>query len=192
MVYNYEENEKLTISLGLANKKDRFLSLYPVPRDSKEKKVTWNLVFKGNEKLEFAENHKMYPYLFWESCDDNNGIELKEFLCVRNDEVEEKLDTILESKGLNYKERCDMITYWLPELKSSDYVKIGFLDQKLYDQYFPLEVTPLPKNMLRVFMVFQSCAFKVKSTVKAEKFLKNNEMDRNGSTVIEWGGMNMN
>jgi len=191
MVYNYEENEELTISLNLANPKDRFLSLYPVPRESKKNNVTWNLVFKGNETLQFAENHKLYPYLFWESCDNNNVIVLKEFVCVRNEEVEEKLDAILESKGLNYKERCDMITYWLAELKASEFVKIGFLDEKLYNQYFPLEVTPLPKNMLRVFMLFENCEFEEKSTVLSGRFLENKQFNRNGPTIIEWGGMNM-
>jgi len=187
LIYNYEENQKISVSLSLNNPRERFLTLYPVPKDFKKNTVTWNMVFKENEKLQFSENSKFYPYLFWESCNRNDEVALKDFICVKNEDVEEKLDVILENKGLNFKERCDMITYWLAELKSSNFMKIGFMDEKFYEESFPLEIIPTPKNILRVFMVFQNCDLEEKSTVNS--FQKNHCFNRNGPTLIEWGGM---
>ena len=192
LLYNYKENEHITVSLALKNPKEKFVSVYPIPRDLKENSAKWNMIFKENEKLQFSENQKFYPYLFWESTNlEKENFSLNKFICLKSSEVEEKLDEILERKGLNFKERCDMITFWLAELKSSEFVKIGFLNEKVYESLFPLEICPQPANILRIFMIFENCDQEEKSTMENLDNGANN-FARNGPTVVEWGGMNLN
>lgn len=189
LLYNYEPNSTLTVSLRLQSPTDRFLSVYPLPDSPSKSQVLWRVVFEGTDRLRLCNSNKTYPYLFWESFSSSALFSLKSFLCLRSDEVEDKLDDILAIKGLNYKERCDMITYWLAELKASDYVKIGFLDEKLCNERFPLEVLPAPASVIRVFMVFESVGQQESSTVQG--FESSQGRERIGPTVVEWGGLNI-
>ncbi|CBJ30130.1 Ubiquitin family protein [Ectocarpus siliculosus] len=64
-----------------------------------------------------------YPYLFWEadSTDGlvcgNFGLEKTPSFCVAGNDAGLFLDVALERLGLNVRERCDVITYWLPQLE---------------------------------------------------------------------------
>ena len=54
------------------------------------------------------------------------------------------LDGALERLGLNVRERCDMITYWLPQLESSPFNVIYFVQTALYEKAPRLTVVPTP------------------------------------------------
>lgn len=45
--------------------------------------------------------------------------------------------------------------YWLPSILNHKYIALRFLPQYAYERAAPLEVTPLPDVMTRVFMLFK-------------------------------------
>ena len=65
------------------------------------------------------------------------------------------LDEALERLGLNVRERCDMITYWLPQLESSPFNAIYFVQTALYEKAARLTIVPAPDVTIRVFMAFR-------------------------------------
>ena len=65
------------------------------------------------------------------------------------------LDGALERLGLNMRERCDMVTYWLPQLEASNFNTIYFVRTVLYEQAARLTIVPAPDVTIRVFMAFR-------------------------------------
>ncbi|CAM9830566.1 unnamed protein product, partial [Ectocarpus fasciculatus] len=65
------------------------------------------------------------------------------------------LDDALERLGLSMRERCDMVTYWLPQLESSAFNIIYFVDVERYEKAAHLTIAPAPDVMIRVFMAFR-------------------------------------
>lgn len=65
------------------------------------------------------------------------------------------LDDALVRLGLNVRERCDMITYWLLQLEAYPFNVIYFVDVQRYAQVAKLDITPVPDVIIRVFMVFR-------------------------------------
>lgn len=67
----------------------------------------------------------------------------------------EFLEDALTRLGLNARERCDMITYWLMELEAYPFNAIQFVDYQHYARSAKLDITPSPDVVIRVFMVFR-------------------------------------
>lgn len=65
------------------------------------------------------------------------------------------LDGALERLGLNMRERCDMVTCWLPQLESSRFNVIYFVEVERYEQAARLTIVPTPDVTIRVFMAFR-------------------------------------
>ncbi|KAK0471013.1 hypothetical protein IW261DRAFT_1671852 [Armillaria novae-zelandiae] len=66
----------------------------------------------------------------------------------------EYLDRALSALCLHVEARTSFITYWLPEILKHDYVALHFLPQTAYSHAAPLEVSPKPDIVTRVFMLF--------------------------------------
>jgi len=49
----------------------------------------------------------------------------------------------------------DMTRYWLPFLLEHKYIALRFLPQASYEQAAPLDVSPTPDIVTRIFMVFK-------------------------------------
>lgn len=64
------------------------------------------------------------------------------------------LDKALARLGLNFRERCDMITYWLAQLLARPFNVIYFVEQQHYQEAAGLDISPSPDVIIRVFMVF--------------------------------------
>ena len=86
----------------------------------------------------------------------------------------------------NEKESCDFITYWLPVLLKNKLSLCSFQTQKFFDN-FEYEITPKPKTFLRVFMSIK----KLDKEIKVEE-QEIKEIKREGFTVVEWGGDEIN
>ena len=84
--------------------------------------------------------------------------------------------------GLNRKEANEFIVYWLPRMQENTYNLITFQDE-IYKNAAKLEITPNPDSVLRVFMVYRALEEKIEIE---EPVLE--PFDRNGFTVVEWGG----
>jgi hypothetical protein len=191
LFYNYQENQEISVEIKLKNEMSKFSSVYPKPKLLKENELCWKIKFLKNGMLENLENARKYPYLFWEA-DTWKESEIfyktmESFVCLKSEEVEERLDGILNQLGLNFTERCDFISYWLPILTSSPFVKISFLNEEIYERIASMNIYPTPKNILRLIMIIKTSNYFVESNLNIGNLMKN--IDRNDSLVIEWGGI---
>ncbi|CAM9561094.1 unnamed protein product [Ectocarpus sp. 12 AP-2014] len=188
----------------------RFSALYPKPPSSKLQQAStseailtggqqckWNVHASPDGSLEDLSTGREYPYLFWEadSCDGrvsrSFGLDDTRSFCVAGDAAGVFLDGALERLGLNMRERCDMVTYWLPQLESSPFNVIYFVDVKRYEKVARLTIAPAPDITIRIFMAFRGIdAYDAElDTAKIEDL---QAPARKGFVAVEWGGMNLN
>ncbi|KAF5371803.1 hypothetical protein D9758_003454 [Tetrapyrgos nigripes] len=63
------------------------------------------------------------------------------------------LDKALLKLGLHVEARTSFITYWLPSIVKHKYIAIRFLNQSAYERAAPLDVSPKPDVVTRIFML---------------------------------------
>ncbi|CCO36128.1 hypothetical protein BN14_10253 [Rhizoctonia solani AG-1 IB] len=120
------------------------------------------------------------------------------------EKVTSYIDDVLLALGLHTEARTSFITYWLPNLSKHKYIALKFLPQGEYEKAAPLNITPAPEVMTRVFMLFRgveesqvefwsdavemackdSTIWRDIVGIEIEKVL-----DKSLFRVLEWGGM---
>ncbi|EKD49846.1 MAG: hypothetical protein ACD_63C00031G0002, partial [uncultured bacterium] len=125
-----------------------------------------------------------YPYLFWEGQKKGGLSPTKGFVIAR-EEVETFLDSSLAEMGLNETEEADFVGFWLSKIleNKEPYFLFSFFGTQDFNKIAPLEITPKPDTLLRVFMYYDP--------LDEPKFILPQELkgvDRTGFTVVEWGG----
>ena len=101
---------------------------------------------------------------------------------VPGEDTAEFLEQKLAELGLNKKEANEFIVYWLPRMQGNVYNLITFQNE-IYTESAKLEITPEPDSVLRVFMVYKP----LKTVIEVEEPTIE-PFERNGFTVVEWGG----
>ena len=122
-----------------------------------------------------------YNYLYWEGS-ELGGWPMDEGFCVAGSDTAVFLEEALQKLGLTRREANEFIVYWLPLMEDNPYNLICFQGDA-YTDAAKLEVTPAPDTVIRVFMTYKPLAAPVEITPQ--------ELDapeRNGFTVVEWGG----
>ncbi|CAE6411005.1 unnamed protein product [Rhizoctonia solani] len=71
------------------------------------------------------------------------------------DKVTGYIDDALLALGLHTEARTSFITYWLPDLSKHAFIALRFLPQDEYEKAAPLNITPIPEVVTRVFMLFR-------------------------------------
>lgn len=127
---------------------------------------------------------EIYPYLFWEGYGLDYKSPTKGFV-VNKEEVGAFLAEKLKALGLNEKESQEFIEFWQPKLSVAPYYFITFVEQALFDSLAPLNVNPAPDTIIRVFMDYKP----LDRPINVEP-LEIRTPQRNGFTVVEWGGAN--
>ena len=128
------------------------------------------------------DDHTAYPYLFWEG----NGLDYhipKQGFVIEQAEVKNFLSTKLSEQGLEAKEYNEFISYWEPLMKEKPYYFITFVPQSEFDRLAPLDISPKPDTVIRVFMDYHGLDTPIK--VAPQTFTT---PERSGFTVVEWGG----
>lgn len=176
VIYLYPEKEiKVGVSLGFKGK-----DLYTWPHISNS--MDWAVTAKPDGMLTDAAGEE-YPYLFWEGeQEDMSYIDHTEGFVMKGSEVESFLVGKLKILGLNARERTDFITFWVPKMIGKENIFIRF-ETKAYDKAVPLNISPKPESMQRIYMVWR--AVPAGHTVKTQELVP---FARKGFTVIEWGG----
>lgn len=125
-----------------------------------------------------------YPYLFWEGH-KKNGLNVDQGFVVGKDELADFLPAALDKMGLNATETADFIEFWYPIMTSNseDYFFISFAGTADFNKVAPLDITPDPDTLIRVFMYYNPIS---KPFAVQEQNL--HSIPRNGFTVVEWGG----
>lgn len=124
-----------------------------------------------------------YDYLFYEA--ELNKLELpNEGWNVKYSDLENWFDNNLPKLGLNEKETRQFKEYWLNELPESNYYEIKMLDDKFLKQNMNLDITPIPDTLIRIEFYF-----KPTNSIKEINEPVIVTPNREGFTVVEWGGI---
>ena len=127
---------------------------------------------------------KEYNYLFWEGTSETE-YDLSRGFVVEGKDTAGFLEEKLAYLGLNEKERNEFIVYWLPRMEDNKYNLITF-QGKAYTEHAKLKISPEPDSILRVFMGYKPLDKAVDiPEQEVEPF------EREGFTVVEWGGAEM-
>lgn len=175
IIYLYPE-EEIEIEVKLGNKEQLTCS-YPKYIDG------WNVLAKPNGSLvDLTTNRSLYA-LYYESQSVTNLKMTNEGFVVKGENSAKFLEEKLAILGLNEREAEEFIVYWLPKLESNNYNYIRFLTEEEINENMPLNVMPVPDTTIRVIMVFKELDEPI--NVVEQKL---NHIERNGFTIVEWGG----
>lgn len=94
----------------------------------------------------------------------------------------------LKAIGLTEKESNDMISYWVPKMteKNTPYYQVGFLTSNQMNKFIPMNISPIPDSVLRVFLDYKALDTKPLTNPAPQQF---NKFIRSGFTLVEWGGL---
>ncbi len=143
----------------------------------------WNVV--ANLDGTIQSDGEKYPYLYYEAkIRDEYIVKPKTGYVVQSEDLKILFQTLLPKLGLNQKEMKEFKDYWEKALPKSPYYFVGVMDQKSIDQIEPLDINPNPDSIIRVRLYFEMLekSISVKQPVITTP-------QRNGFTVVEWGGM---
>ncbi|CAE6465775.1 unnamed protein product [Rhizoctonia solani] len=143
--------------------------------------INWRVDAKPNGTLLDHTTHREVTYLFWEAqtnpkslfsppatrpstptemstlaFDPASPILLpSQSALLPCEKVTNYIDDVLLTLGLHTEARTSFITYWLPQLSNHAFVALRFLAQEDYEKAAPLNITPAPEVIARVFMLFK-------------------------------------
>lgn len=172
VIYLYPEEEtEVRVELVFNG---RLTSTYPAYNSG------WNVTAKPDGTL-LGEDGREYYCLFWEGTSYVN-YKIEQGFVVPGTETEKFLEESLRALGLTDKEANEFIIYWLPRMEHNSYNLISFLGEQ-YTDNAALHVSPAPDSVLRVFMVFKALDEPVSIAPQELEGI-----ERNGFTLVEWGG----
>jgi ABC-type Fe3+-siderophore transport system permease subunit len=143
------------------------------------------LIAHPDGKLINQKDGKEYSYLFWEG-NSNIEYDMDKGFVVKGEDTAEFLRDKLEYIGLTPREYNEFIVYWLPKMQNNPYNLITFQNE-VYTDNAKLEIVLEPDSILRVFMVYKP----IKEVITIEEQTLE-PFQRQGFTVVEWGGTVVN
>lgn len=141
----------------------------------------WDVLARPSGQL-LSEDGEEYDYLFWEGYGLHMN-EPEEGFVVAGAELGSFFEEKLELLSFNEKEINDFNEYWTDRLSGEKYWKITFINEEDFDAVAPLTIVPVPDTVIRVMIFARPVARETRVT---EQVLVGKE--RNGFTVVEWGG----
>ena len=178
IIYLYPK-EPTNVKIHFNLKKTTFTTVYPKFTSENE----WNVHASPNGDIKIGD--KKYPYLFWEADSYINQDFSKGFI-VKDEDGESFLEEKLKLIGLNEKESCDFITFWLPQIKKNKFSLLSFQTEEFF-RNFEEKIEPKPDSVLRIFLSVKK--IDKKCDVEEQQLTK---VERKGFTVVEWGGSMIN
>ena len=123
-----------------------------------------------------------HRYLFWDAVNCRTRFDFSKGFCVAGSDTESFLKEKLTYMGLTEDEMNEFIVYWLPLMEHNRYNLISF-QSEAYTDSAKLNITPTPDSMLRIFMTYVPLEEAV--DIEPQQL---STFERNGFTVVEWGG----
>lgn len=143
----------------------------------------WTVLAHPNGQLDYQ--GQAYPNLFWEGTGhgpypslDNRG-----FVVAQKDLIS-TIKQHLSLQGLNQQETADFLEFWQPKLPTTPYVRLTWLTTNEMNTLAPLNISPKPNTIIRVFLDFAGLEKPVNLVPQ-----KLSALPRKGFTLIEWGGL---
>lgn len=122
-----------------------------------------------------------YNYLYWEGL-SNVQYDMTKGFCVKGEDTATFLEDTLANLGLNRREANEFIVYWLPLMEQNNYNVISF-QSDVYTDAAKLDINPMPDTVIRVFMTWYASESYVQIESQSLQ-----APEREGFTVVEWGG----
>lgn len=142
----------------------------------------WKVIAHPDGTLTNLADGREYSYLFWEGKEYPLKVDETRGFVVKGSDTRAFLQTKLAELGLTPREYNEFIVFWLPRMQDNPYNFVQFVGSE-YTDSAPLVISPKPDSILRVFMAFKPLdAYKQVIEQDIQPF------ERNGFTVIEWGG----
>ena len=172
VIYLYPEEEtELSVKLDYSG---HLTCTYPKYNDG------WTVTASPDGTLT-DEKGQIYNYLYWEG-ETLTQYDLSKGFCVTGEDTAAFFEDALAKLGLNRREANEFIVFWLPMMQENPYNIISFQGD-VYTESAKLEITPAPDTVIRVFMAWQASDEYVE--MEAQEL---SAPERDGFTVIEWGG----
>lgn len=172
VIYLYpEETTEVSVQLKLDGE---LTCVYPDYNDG------WTVTAEADGTLHDAEGREYYC-LYWEGVTESN-FDFSSGFCVKGEDSAAFLDEALEKLGLTRREANEFIVYWLPQMEENAYNLIAFQTEE-YTKDAVLTIEPEPDTLIRVFMAWQPLDTYIELPVQ-----ELSAPEREGFTVIEWGG----
>ena len=175
IIYLYPEKEK-EVEVKLLNK-DLITCSYPKYEDG------WSVLAEPNGDLIDKQTGRNLYALYYESDLVKNAKVEDEGFSIKGEDTAKFMEEKLKELGLNDRESEEFIVYWLPKLEANKYNYIRFLSKEEIEENMPLEITPNPDSVIRVWMSYKGLD---KPVDVEEQIIETPE--RTGFTVVEWGG----
>ncbi|WP_411682744.1 leucine-rich repeat domain-containing protein [Clostridium thailandense] len=173
-------------NIYLYPEKTEELSVYVTPKGKITKSIPeynggWKVTVDPSGKID-----NTYDFLFYEAS-INHQFTLDKGWIVNKGSFNEEMNSILTSIGLNSKEKADFIEYWSKELNwKTDRYAAYYIDPKEINEAIKLNLSKEPTSILRVYFYFVPLKDNENLQIKKPEI---KEFERNGFTVIEWGGI---
>lgn len=172
VIYLYPEEEmEVTVKLSFDGK---LTSTYPAYEDG------WTVTAQPDGTLT-DETGREYYCLFWEGESDA-VYDFSTGYCVQGKDTAVFLERTLAQLGLTEQEANEFIIYWLPRMEGNAYNLVSF-QGAAYTDSAELTIDPAPDTVIRVFMAWKGLDRPEKITPQ-----ELTAVERNGFTVVEWGG----
>lgn len=182
VIYIYAKEDNTPVDISIKLNSGKIYSLYPQNQNILgDNEASWSVLANKDGTLVALESGRELYSLYWEGTGINTQ-DIKTGYCVAGKDTEEFLYNALKSQGLTDIEAEEFIIFWLPKMQYNKYNLISF-DNTLYNKETSLEVSENVDTMLRIHMRFKSSDKYIELEPETYK-----APDRNGFTVVEWGG----
>jgi hypothetical protein len=143
----------------------------------------WSVIAHPDGKIINKVDGKVYPYLFWESPDESLPFTHQDGFLVSKDRVSLFFHEKLAVLGLIDQEIEDFLEFWTGALDDYPWYHFHFLSQDEIDHAAPLEVSPAPHTIIRIYFDYRGLE---EPEDIPEQTLHTSI--RQGFSVVEWGG----
>jgi len=175
IIYIYPEEDNMPVTVSLS-KPENLTCSYPEYKDD-----GWQVIANKDGTLKEIGKEREYYSLYWEGLIHSKGF--KDGFVVKGEDTREFLEEKLEVLGLTDKEAEEFIVYWLPKMEKNNYNLIRFLTYEELNEEMALTINPEPDTLIRIQMQYKPLLFKM--DIPEQKLEK---VEREGYTVVEWGG----
>ena len=175
IIYLYPEKEtEVSVTLGFP---ELLTTDYPEYNDG------WRVLARPDGSLTDLSSGKKLYALYWEG-EAMEKPEMNEGFVVEGKKSAEFLEEKLTTLGLSDREMEEFIIYWLPKLEASPYNLVRFETREEIEKNMPLDISPTPKTTIRIMMDFKP----LENPIDVPEQILPETPARDGFTVVEWGG----
>ncbi|MBP0970128.1 MAG: hypothetical protein J5744_08290 [Oscillospiraceae bacterium] len=144
---------------------------------------SWQARVMGDGSL-VMENGLEYGYLFYESETQPFYFQKETGWRICAESRQEQFRSILEAYGFNEKETEDFLEFWVTRLDSGEDYVMYPQKTEIVDLAMPLTVEPTCDSVFRLWFTFEKASDT--ADIREPEIIS---IERNGFTLVEWGGV---